>query len=187
AGAAAAAAAAPVVATNHGNPVVASVRAPQYTVQGRYAWPVSMTTGAALATRSWIIQHVIATGDGLNVDLYEAFEVAPGATTSAEDIFQDDPRADDGSVRVVGRFQHISYSDAADRPPGMEPGAVGGSDDSQPTSASAPPGWVAGAGTRHELDFAWDDSRNPPATRFTTEPNGGTAEHKANPADLRSG
>ncbi|MCU1374203.1 MAG: hypothetical protein JWO68_1489 [Actinomycetia bacterium] len=173
------------VPTPHPHPAVASVRAPQYAPRGAYCWPVSMTTAAALAVRSWIIQHVVVTGDGVNADFYEAFEVPIGATASEEDIFQDEPEETNGSVKVVGHMQHISYSGGAP-PPGMAIGAIRVSDGTQYTSKAAPPGWGAG-GTSHELNFAWDDTAEPKVIRFITVPAGGDPVFKVDTEHLQTG
>jgi hypothetical protein len=130
---------APIEGTRRADPIVTSVRAPQYAPGGAYAWPVEMSIQQAEPTQSWIVQKVHIEGSAqTNITFWEAFPISPNQTKADDqDIYQGNAHKSSGTTHVTGRMQHHVF--AGLQPPGMSLDGGGQAAHEQYTSEVRPP------------------------------------------------
>jgi hypothetical protein len=156
---------APAAPQRLGNPTVTSSGSGRYTTDGAFKWVAGFDVAAAHDSDSWIIQKVVLNDEET---FYEAFSVAAGATSAADqDTYQDSSRDWEDQYKVVGDARHYVFGNGAS-PPGFTYGA-GSADAEQLAAVGAPAWWSGDAGTAHNLTF----NLHPPT--ITTVPDSGDA------------
>lgn len=171
------------------DPTITSVRNPQYTSRGAYAWTVEMETNEARAKKTFIIQEISieeSTQKGTEEHhFWEAFKVPENKTKAKHrDVYQSNLRSENCQVIVNGKMQLLSLNKDEDVPKPLVKGGAEYSDSTQLSSNSAPQGWVEGEGTVHNLYFTL---KNGVLQEHGTVPVTGDWEEKNNHWELDSG
>jgi hypothetical protein len=156
AGTGAAAAAAAPAGRRLSPPTVATVGQTQVHPDGAFYWLVRMTAGETVTDDSWIVQHVLMSGDGEADEFWEAFGVpANGTAVTGDDVFEELLDDAAGTRRVTGTMRHYVFPGGID-PPGMSAAGGGHGARGQLTTRTPPDWWTGAGGVAHELTFTWD-------------------------------